>query len=133
MLRDEFAGMVWLRENTTNNSVIATDRRNITQNESYKIIDGAYFYGSAYSQRKIYLEGTAYSSQSDVSINEKMKVLKNIYSEENSKRGDVARENGIDYVVVTKTASGNIDLSNENLKLCYNNDRIKIYKVKDEK
>ena len=60
-----------------------------------------------------------------------MNILKKIYSEENLKRGDIARENGIDYVVVTKTASGNIDLSNEDLKLCYNNDRIKIYKVKD--
>jgi len=131
MLRDEFAGMVWLRENTPNDSVIATDRRNITENECFEMIDGRYYYCSAYSQRKIFMEGTAFSSITDNEINKKMNILKKIYSEENLKRGDIARENGIDYVVVTKTASGNIDLSNEDLKLCYNNDRIKIYKVKD--
>lgn len=133
MLKEEYAGWLWIRNHTSKDAIIATDRRNITQNSQYQIIDGTYYYGSAYSQRKVFLEGSAYSSYSPITekdIKRRLKILKCIYDEKNDRKGQIARNNGIDYIVVTKAASGDIELTDQNLEICYHNNQVKIYKVK---
>ena len=133
MLKEEYDGWLWIRNHTSKDSVIATDRRNITRNNQYQIIDGRYYYGSAYSQRKVFLEGSAYSSYASITekdIKWRLKILKKIYDEKNNRRGQIARNNGIDYIVVTKAASGDIELTDQNLEMCYHNNQVKIYKLK---
>ncbi len=133
MLKEEYEGYAWIRENTNKDDVIATDRRNVTTIEQYKDIDSVYYYSSAYSQRQMYLEGHKYKAMDDDQVNKRFNVLKQIYDDKNDSRGAIAYKNGIDYVVVTKTVNGDLELSNDNMKLCYKNDRIKIYEIKEIK
>ena len=77
--KKEYNGYIWLRNNTNEDSIIATDRRNLLNENQYIMSDGVYYYASAYSQRAMYLEGYAYSSITDEEFEDKIMVLKQIY------------------------------------------------------
>ena len=53
-----------------------------------------------------------------------------LYDPGNAQRGELARSLGIDYVVVSKRFNEAGDLSNEDYELCFTNEAMDIYKVK---
>ena len=52
-----------------------------------------------------------------------------LYDASNEERGDLARSLDIDYVVVSKRFSGDLDLENKDYKLCYTNKDVDVYKI----
>ena len=54
-----------------------------------------------------------------------------LYDPTNENRGDLARELGIDYVVVSKRFTNCGNLENKDFHLCYSNEDVDIYDVSE--
>ena len=68
--------------------------------------------------------------QADWTVRKEMiETNEKLYDEDNPDRGKLARELGVDYVVVSKRFSGDINLKSEDYEPCFSNDDIDIYKI----
>lgn len=130
----EYEGMCWIRDNTPADSLLAVDRyqRVSPDDYNYSIMHHNTFFGySAYSQRNCYLEGSGYTlrlSRAEeiskwISNNEKL------FDPSYKKRGELARQIGIDYVIVSKRLYQAKELDNKDYSLCFTNKDIDIYKI----
>ena len=130
----EYQGLIWLRENTDEDSLCASDRFNSVAMKKYDYTrrnNNTHFAYAIYSQRRQYLEGSGFSLEADETPLRKEMLEKNsrLYDPENEKRGDDARALGVDYVIVSKRFNDYGDLSNKDYELCYSNDEMDIYKI----
>lgn len=132
----EYEALVWIRDNTPEDSLIASDRYYSVSLKDYSCeVRGhnTHFAYAIYSERDQYLEGSGFSLPSDM-IDVRVEMINNIDSmmdPKNAERGDLARSLDVDYVLVSKRFNKAGDLSNEDYKLVYTNDAIDIYEVKD--
>ena len=55
-----------------------------------------------------------------------------LYDPANEERGDLARDLGVDYVVVSKRFNDRGSLTNEDYIPCYSNDDIDIYEISED-
>ena len=132
----EYEGLVWIRDNTDEDSLIASDRYNSVPLEEYDYTargSNTHFAYAVYSQRRQYIEGAGFSVSGRGTQRRGTMVMKNrqLYDPENEGRGDLARELDVDYVVVSKRFADTGDLSNEDYKLVFTNEEMDIYEVKD--
>jgi hypothetical protein len=131
----EYEGLLWLRDNTPEDSLIASDRYYSVPEHLYKVTSrgsNKHFAYAIFSQRRQYLEGSGYSlDTSQVGIREEM-LAKNkaLYDPGNDARGENARALGVDYVVISKRFNEVGDISNADYELCFSNDEMDIYKVR---
>ena len=131
----EYEGLLWLRDNTPEDSLIASDRYYSVPEHLYKVTSrgsNKHFAYAIFSQRRQYLEGSGYSlDTSQVGIREEM-LAKNkaLYDPGNDARGESARALGVDYVVISKRFNEVGDISNADYELCFSNDEMDIYKVR---
>lgn len=132
----EYEGMIWLKENTPKNSVIAIDRFfNAPQgNRSMleAIDDALYFYYPAYSERHMFLSGFAYSPRSDEMydwLETQLDVLSKIYDPDYNNRKQLMKDNNISYLVVSTFVSGNLEFQDDTLAEVFRNRDIIIYKL----
>ena len=129
--RYEYEGMKWLDNNTDANSIIATDRHFIgrQQTDAYS----RSFYYSAFSNRQIFLEGWSYTYPSkeiqDI-IKHKYEINSKIFSKAEESRSKIMRENGIDYLILSRVTDSDIKINDKNLVKVFSNRDLRIYKLK---
>ena len=134
MSNEEYDAMVWLNENTEKDSLIASDRYYSVSLDEYAVDDrwdNRFFLYEAYSNRFSYISGSGYSI-SDYNYELRRQMIntnKQLYDPLNDDRGDLARDLGVDYVLVSKRFTDIGDLSNEDYEMCYENDDVTIYKI----
>ena len=96
--RSDYEALVWLRENTPENSIVVSDRSVLCDLDNYM------YYGT-FSERKMYLEGDRYFYNTYVAErNRRREICRMIYA---NSFGDLlqAKEDGADYVIQTKWVS----------------------------
>lgn len=132
--RDEYEAMLWLNENTDEDALLATDRYYSVAPDKYCVDNrwhNRFFLYSDYSNRFTYISGSGYNipdSQWELR-REMVNTNKQLYDPENEERGELARELGVDYVVVSRRFGDPGDLSSADYEKCYSNDDIEIYKI----
>ncbi|MBQ6151638.1 MAG: hypothetical protein IJJ03_08300, partial [Mogibacterium sp.] len=131
----EYEGMEWLRHNTPENAMIASDRYNSSPLDEYDPSnrgDNTHFAYAVYSARRQYMEGAGFSlEEKDTGLRIEM-IQKNdaLYDPDNEDRGRQARALGVDYLVVSKRINKAVDLSNDEYEKCFSNEEIDIYSIK---
>lgn len=134
MSAEEYEAVKWIRENTPEDALLATQMYKSTGGKDYSIENRwhhCHFLYAAYSVRNYYLEGSGYTF-TDVEAEDRREMIKNtdkLYDPENDMRGDDARELGVDYVVVTQKIYPTPDLSSADYEKVFSNEDIDIYKV----
>ena len=131
---EEYDAMIWLEENTDKDALLATDRYYSVPLKKYHIDsrwDNRFFLYEVYSNRFSYISGSGYNIP-DRDYELRLDMLHEnaeLYDPDNEDRGDLARELGVDYVVVSKRFTEAGDLTNEDYEKCYSNDEVDIYKI----
>ena len=131
---DEYDAMVWLNENTDNDALLAADRYYSVPLDKYAVDnrwDNRFFLYAVYSNRFTYITGSGYNiPDREYELRREMiNTNKQLYDPENEDRGNLARELGVDYVIVSKRFTDVGDLSNKDYEKCYSNDDVDIYKI----
>lgn len=135
LTRDEYNATKWLKENTPEDSLIATQMYMSVGVSDFDYTDRwdcCHFVYAAYSDRMFYLEGSGFTLETyETDLRRKMIETNNkLYDANNKDRGDLARSLGIDYVMVTKKIFPETpDLSSEDYEPVFTNNDIVIYKV----
>lgn len=132
----EYEGMLWLRTHTPEDALIASDRYYSIDLMDYDYAnrwDNTHFAYAVYSQRRQYLEGSGFSLDApDNDLRYQMiETNDKLYDPENDDRGRLARELGVDYVVVSKRFHRVPSLKNEDYSLCFRNEEMDIYQVRN--
>ena len=136
MSNQEYVAMEWLKDNTPEDSLLATDRYYSVSLDKYSYDDrweNRFFLYGTYSNRFCYIAGSGYNMRADeFELRREMIHTNNrLYDVDNEDRGDEARELGVDYVVVSKRFTDIPNLENDDYELCYQNDEVVIYEIKD--
>lgn len=131
----EYEGMMWLEENSPKDSLLATDRYSSVPMEDYDYQNrwcSRYFLYAAYSNRFCYIAGSGYNLPADgwVIRKEMTETNNKLYDPNYEGREELAKELGIDYVVVSKRFTGNPDLANNVYVKCFENEDLIIYELK---
>lgn len=132
----EYEGLLWLRDNTDKNAIIASDRYYSSKKEEYDLgsrASNTHFMYAVYSGRRQYLEGAGFSFEKDdiEELREMIKTNNKFFDVTDNDRGELARELGIDYVMVSKRFENPGDLRSDDYEECYSNEDVTIYRVKE--
>ena len=132
----EYEGLIWIRDNTPEDSLIASDRYFSVDPAEYNPesrSNNTHFAYAVYSQRCQYLEGSGFSMDlDDIYLRvEMIRTNKELYDPENEDRGDLARSLDVDYVVVSKRYDDAAKLENKDYELCFSNEGMDIYEIKE--
>ncbi|MEG2259917.1 MAG: hypothetical protein RSB78_06960, partial [Oscillospiraceae bacterium] len=122
----EYEAMLWIRDNTPRDSVIA-DGRYLTNNK--------YFCGSVFSERAFYLEGFCYLADANGNLDEKAernKLLRPFFENPNeewlvSKMYDA----GCDYLLITQFMNPGVRLSDKHCFVVFENKDITVYQIRE--
>lgn len=131
---DEYKGVMWIKENTHKNDLIATQMYASVNYDDYDIEDrwkSCHFLYAAYSGRNYYLEGSGYSftlSDLDTKV-EMIRNTKALYDPSNQERGKLAKELGVNYVFVTSRLYPVGDLSSDEYTRVFSNNDVEIYRI----
>ncbi|MEG1016203.1 MAG: hypothetical protein RSE36_00190 [Oscillospiraceae bacterium] len=121
----EYESLIWLRDNTPADSVIA---------DGHYILNNKYFCGSAFSERSYYLEGWGFVTMEDSNKNTAEKVRRDAYlrfffqGEDEGYLLLMARE-GCDYVVISQIVNPGLYLSDKYCDEVFKNSEVAIYKL----
>lgn len=134
--RAEYEAMIWIDQNTEKDAILANDRYYSVPLEKYRVDnrwDSSFFMYEVYSNRFSYISGSAYDLDVKGSKERKARIQNNVklYDPDNTSRGSLARTLGIDYIILSKRFSGNLNLRNDDYELCFSNEDVDIYKVAD--
>jgi len=130
----EYEAMEWIENNTEEDALLATDRYYSVAPENYSYQnrwDNRFFLYGVYSNRFCYIAGSGYNmKEAEWPVRKQMiETNEKLYDEDYAGRGDLARELGVDYVVVSKRFTGDPELTNEDYELCFSNEDVDIYKI----
>ena len=123
----EYEGLIWIRDNTEKTAVIAEGRY---------LIYNKYFMGTAFSERRYYLEGWGYVTMEDSNDNTPEKVRRDsvmslFYGVEEESFIPLLRSYGIDYVVVYQYLNPGWYFKNEFGSSCvFKNNEIAVYDIR---
>lgn len=134
MNHDEYLAMKWLRDNTSDDALIASDRYYSVPLSRYSYADrwnSRFFLYGVYSNRYQYIGASGYEIPTSNWVMRADMVENNnmLYEADNPNRGSKAKELGVNYVVVSKRFTNVGSLSNKEYQLCYSNDSVDIYKI----
>ncbi len=124
----EYEGLLWLRDNTPKNAVIA-DGRYLHNNK--------YFANTAFSERAFFVGGYGFVTMEDSNDYTQLKVDRDTFLRFFYASGDeaylplLARE-GCTYVIICEFISPGLELSDKYVEEVFRNDEMKIYKLKPE-
>lgn len=120
----EYDGMMWIKENTSNNDLLGTNRHNG---------DKKFFLYSAYSERRFYIEGPEYAKNSGLKPAKAQEMLEQndlLFSTDYPNKHTLAIKLGLDYLVQYKKQQPSELFTKENGFLkCFENEDISIYQV----
>ena len=130
----EYEAMRWIDNNTEKDALLANDRYYSIAPDEYDYDnrwDNRFFLYEVYANRPSYISGSGFDmSKEDIPLRIEMVEKNNqLYDVNNSGRGDLARDLGVDYVIVSKRFTDIPDLSNEDYELCFTNDDVDVYSV----
>ena len=93
--------------------------------------DNRFFLYADYSNRICYLAGAGYNlpARDWQKRLDRIKINDRLFDASDAERGDLARDLGIDYVVLSKRFTDAGDLSNKDYKLCFSNEDIDVYEI----
>jgi hypothetical protein len=133
---DEYQAMEWIENNTDEEALLATDRYYSVSLKKYSYEnrwDNRFFLYPVYSNRYSYISGSGYNLPAAEWTLRRDMIEKNmqLYDADNEERGEQARELGVDYVIVSKRFTDAEDLTNSDYSLCYTNDDVDIYEIKE--
>lgn len=123
----EYEGLVWLRDNTDQNAIVAEGRH---------LIHNKYFYGTAFGERRFYLEGWGYVTMEDSNTNTPEKVRREgiielFYGVEDETFIPLLRKEGIQYVIIYEYSNPGWRLKNEfDSVTVFENEHIVIYDIR---
>ena len=126
------AAMEWLRANSAEDAVFATDRIHRMAN----VTDGISNLYTALSGRQAYMEGYTYAvtnmGVSEALLSEKQAVNAALFdaAADSAATAALCRENGVDYLVDSLQYPGGV-AEGEELALVYENESVKIYRVRE--
>ncbi len=126
----EYEGIKWIKDNTSEDSVILSDRYYISDNKVDKT--ARYFYYSTFSNRQFYLEGYFYfyaPEEYKETVEKKKEVADKIYKDSD---GTLAKEQGINYIIISENLyDEEKELKDDKFVKVFDNEEMKIYKVND--
>jgi len=128
----EYEGMKWLQENTDKDSIIAGDRWYIVEPKNDNV--ARYFYYSTFSDRQYFLEGWHYSNLDTKRIDvleEKKKISKSLFSIDENNKSEIMKLNNINYLVVSRFNSPDLEINDEGIELLFENRDIEIYGLEE--
>lgn len=132
MTHDEYLAMKWLKKNTPEDSLCANDRYYSCPIDEYSYDDrweSLFLLYGVYSDRSQFIGGSGFEiKSSQYKMRHNMIELNNqLYDVNNSERGSLAKELGIDYIIVSKRFTDVPDLTNKDYQMCFSNNDIDIY------
>lgn len=131
----EYEGLCWIRNNTPEDALFATDRYMRVSRDiyDYRIMHHNTFFGyTAYSGRNFYLAGSGYTFRVS-RVGESLDYIRNnelLYEPTNTGRAKKAKQLGIDYVIVSRRFNDSPSLNGDGYERCFNNSDITVYKIK---
>lgn len=130
----EYQAMKWLEENTPEDALCANDRYYSVPLSEYTYENrwsSRFFLYAIYSNRFQYIGGSGYEIKTAEwkKRQEMVELNMQLYDVNNEDRGNLARDLGISYVIVSKRFTDAPDLTNKDYKLCFSNDDIDIYEI----
>ena len=132
----EYLGMLWLRDNTDEEDLIASDRQSLDMS-TYDTKDrfkSRWFYTVERCVRQFFFEGTGYAGvRSSEQREELYKKNRELYDSLNENRAETAEKLGVDYIVVSKRINPQLEINENGIACVYSNKDIDIYEVKDGK
>ena len=134
MSHEEYQAMRWIDENTPKDALLATDRYYSVAPEKFDVVDrwdNRFFLYADYSNRICYLAGAGYNlpAREWQKRLDRIRINDRLFDPADPDRGDLARELGIDYVVLSKRFTHVKDLSNRDYRVCYKNKDIIVYEI----
>lgn len=118
----ELEGYRWIRDNTSEDSLICTDRR--TEGIDTR---NTFFYVSALAERQVYLEGHSYSDVTDEVVEHMVETNLRFYSSDPIAAQRSMTQHGINYMVVSNVTHRMYEPPCDELQLVYSNDDVRIY------
>lgn len=127
LYKDEYEGMVWLRDNTAKNTVFAADR---FYNDD--VLHARYFNYTAISERQSYLEGYEYIYTYDKDfgrlVTDRVAVMEGVYNNDPESLAALCGE-GVSYLACSRRVHPDFELNEAYGKIVFENDGITIYKL----
>ncbi len=122
---EEYEAMLWLRDNTPEDAVIADSRY---------ILSNKYFNGCAFSERSFYLEGFGFVTMEDANDNYEEKarreaILHGLYDYLDDGVCIILSSEGCDYVIISELVTPGFSVGEKYGTLMYENKDVKIYKL----
>ncbi len=126
----EYLGMLWLRNNTPGDAVIAGDRIYYTPSEV--MMDARYYYYTAFSERQFYLEGYQYTNTSQKNfeeiIQDKLEILRRVYQNDPDAIAAL-KQAGVTYLVRTDFIHSAFQLDPQYGRIVFANQAVTIYQL----
>lgn len=124
--KSDVEALKWMQDNTDKDSLIMTDKAIMTENASY------YMYG-IFCERQQYIEGTDMLNLANedkaAEIERRKKLVRNVYINAEGAL-EMAREEGIDYIVQTIDITTDFEYDENLLELVVSTETMNVYKVK---
>jgi hypothetical protein len=130
LYKDEYEGMVWLRDNTDKNAVFAADR--FYNADTSDILNARYYNYTAFSERQCYLEGYEYIYTYDENflsvVNGRIAVLNGVYSNDPDSLRRLIGE-GVNYLVCSRRIHPDFVLDRSFGTSVFENEGMTIYRL----
>ncbi|MCF0186102.1 MAG: hypothetical protein HUJ98_06410 [Bacteroidaceae bacterium] len=126
----EKEGCEWIRDNTATDSVIAVDRRYI--GDENVVASDRYFYYTAFMERSAFVGGSFYRSGiTPDELEKRIATNKAIYSSSGAELEQLLRDNGIDYIIVSKALKTEFEPESDMVQAVFDNEGMTIYQFND--
>ncbi len=124
--KSDVEGLIWLRENTPKDAVIAVDRATFLADESNR---SDYFYYVLFAERQMVIEGTSMvyvlNGASDKIVSQRQQQIAALFNNSDAARQEL-KDQGVDYIVQTKWLTPQFQ-PGSGLALVYSTDSLNIY------
>ena len=122
----QYEAYIWLRDNTPKNAVIA---------DGHYLLYNKYFYGTAFSERPFFLEGTGYvtmegSNHNTPVMQRRDGILYWFFAENKVDFAPLIAKSGCDYIIISQYLNPGMVLPSEYGDIVFRNDIVSVYKLK---
>mgnify|MGYP004449265799 CR=1 FL=1 len=120
---EEMEGYLWIRDNTPEDSLVASDRQ--SENIDHR---ATFFYVDSFAERQVFLEGHSYSNVSEDTYNRLRGINGSFFSKDEERALAAFEEQCIDYIVVHKRIHPDYVKASNRMILEFDNEDISVYK-----
>ncbi|NLL91330.1 MAG: hypothetical protein GX222_02790 [Ruminococcaceae bacterium] len=124
----EYEGLIYLRDNTNQDCIIAEGRH---------LFNNKFFYGTAFAERRFFLEGWGYVTMEDSNSNrfekfQREAIIERLFKLEDPSFTYLLRDRGVDYVIVYELTNPGFRLDAAvGASVFFENDEIVIYDISE--